>query len=383
MSVDYNSLLIALGISGACLTVTLLMSWAFARTERFLLTWAVGVMLIVAYSLAYAWYVEHPDPILGSVCFGILMFGMVSLVCAARQFRSGETPLRLSVTTAAAATALGATPMLLGYDGLAFIILNLAAAAMLAATAREYWRGRGEAPGPITSLSVLYAILAGGFLLCAAVLVADGRLILGSAPQNWAEDFSLALNLAGMTGIGALSLALNHWRAASRHRREARTDALTGLLNRRALFEQLDGRDLNAFTAVFAFDLDDFKLVNDRHGHAAGDQVIRAFATILRESVGARGFAARLGGEEFAAVVVRVEPEAAADLADQIRDALAAHPVITSSGPVHATVSVGLAFGQTEGSTFEDVLRSADKALYVAKRGGRNRIIASPARLVG
>jgi diguanylate cyclase (GGDEF)-like protein len=383
MAIDYSSLLFALGISGACLTVTLLMSWVFARTERFLLTWAVAVMLIVAYTLGYALYVEQPNAVLGAICFGILMSALVALVCAAREFRFGRARVGDAVAAATIGTVVSATPLLLGYSGLAFIILNLAAAALLAFTAREYWRGRAEAPGPITALAVLYGVLSGGFLLCAAALAVEGRMILDGAPQNWAEDFSLALSLAGMTGIGALSLALNHWRSAARHRMEARTDPLTGLMNRRALFDQFEARPVNAFTAVFAFDLDDFKLVNDRHGHAAGDEVIRAFASILHDIVGNRGYAARLGGEEFAVVIPRLEPKAAEEIADRIRDMLAAAPVPTQGGPVDATVSVGLAFGETDGSRFDEVLLRADKALYVAKRRGRNRIVASPVRLAG
>ena len=383
MAVDYNSLLFALGISGACLTVTLLMSWMLSRTERFLLTWAAGVMLIVGYSLGYAWYVETPNPVLGAVCFGILMFGLVALMVAARQFRCGETRLWPAAIAGSIATVVTATPLLLGYSGLGFIALNLAAALLLAATGWEYWRGRMEAPGPISTLFVLYELLAAGFLLCAAALMLDGKMVIEGAPQNWAEDLSLALSLAGMTGIGALSLALNHWRSAARHRRDARTDALTGLLNRRALFDEFHARRIGAFTVVCAFDLDDFKVINDRYGHAAGDAVIHAFADVLRDFVGEHGCAARLGGEEFAVVLSRLSQETAEELVESIRGAFAARPIHTESGAIRATVSVGLACGAADGSRFEDVLRAADKAMYVAKRRGRNRIIAAPQRLAG
>ena len=84
-----------------------------------------------------------------------------------------------------------------------------------------------------------------------------------------------------MTGIGALSLALNQGRIARHHQLEAQTDALTGLLNRRALFDLHGKTPIGAFTAVVVFDLDGFKAINDQYGHAAGDEVLKVFAAEL------------------------------------------------------------------------------------------------------
>jgi len=383
MTVDYNSLLIALGICGACLVVTMTMSWMLARTERFLLTWAIGVALIAAYSFIYPRYVESPSRVVGAICFGILMFGLVALVHAAGQFRSVERPLWIAIAVGSITTAVTTLPLLLGYDGLAFMALNAAAALLLAAAGWEYWRVRAEAPGPIMALAVLYGLLSAGFVLCAGMLVVDGKMVIGAAPQNWAEDLSLGLSLAAMTGIGALSLALNHWRSAALHRREALTDALTGLLNRRAVFEQFASTPIDAATAVLAFDLDDFKSINDHHGHAVGDTVIRSFAAVLRNSVGQEGSAARLGGEEFAMIMPGLTQASGQELAEHIRSTFAAQVIQTDAGPVRSTVSVGLAFGQAGGMRFEDVLRAADNALYLAKRRGRNRIMAAHERLAG
>ncbi|TGR62438.1 GGDEF domain-containing protein, partial [Mesorhizobium sp. M2D.F.Ca.ET.223.01.1.1] len=96
---------------------------------------------------------------------------------------------------------------------------------------------RAEAPVHLIGVSLLYSLTAASFVLCAAVLAWDGKLVLGHAASNWAEDLSLVIVIASMTGIGALSLALNQGRLARHHQREAQTDALTGLLNRRALFD--------------------------------------------------------------------------------------------------------------------------------------------------
>ena len=385
MTLDYNSLLLALGISGGCLAITLVMSWGLSRTEMFLLTWASGVVMIVAYVAIYIVYVDAPHPMLGALCYVLLFAGLSALLGAARQYRSGHFPRRTVMLAGAIAIGLSAPPMLAGYDGLGFICENLAAAVLLSLTAREYWKGRAEAPGPIVSLVVLYAVIAFGFALCAGVLILDGKLVLGAAPQNWAEDLSIATSIAGMTGIGALSLALNHWRAAGRHKREAQTDPMTGLLNRRALFDRYSRTPMRQFTAVIAFDLDEFKAINDRYGHAVGDIVIGAFAGELSAAAARAGngaCAARLGGEEFALVLQRSLPQQAEQVAETIRANFAAREIPTDWGPLACTVSAGVAFGAEEGMSFEAVLRLADKALYTSKRGGRNRVSRQAIRLV-
>lgn len=382
MTLDYNSLLLALGISGACLAATLVMSWAVARTEQFLLTWAFGVFLIVAYVILYACYVEHPGPLAGAVSYITLLTSLSALFAAARQFRAAHPPLKPAIIANFLLIGVTVPPIIMGYDGLGFIAENIAAALLLAATAREYWLGRAEAPGPILGVSALYAVIAAGFVLCAGVLIWDGRLVLGEAPQNWAEDVSLGLSIAGMTGIGALSLALNHWRAAGRHRAEARSDVLTGLLNRRAIFNLYSPTPMRQFDAVIAFDLDDFKSINDRHGHAAGDKVIRAFAEELSAAAGRGDQAARLGGEEFVLVLNRTLPERAEQLAEHIRKSFAARLIATEHGDLACTVSAGIAFGTEAGTSFENVLRLADKALYAAKRKGRNQVATRHVRLV-
>ncbi|MDP3897405.1 MAG: GGDEF domain-containing protein, partial [Mesorhizobium sp.] len=224
---------------------------------------------------------------------------------------------------------------------------------------------------------------AASFLLCALVLVRDGQLVLGRAPDNWAEDLSLAIAIAGMSGIGALSLALNHWRLAQAHRRDAMTDSLTGLLNRRALFERHEHAEFGPFHAVVVFDLDRFKTINDQHGHAAGDAVLEVFARKVAAALRPGDSAARLGGEEFAIVMQRTLPERAAHLAEHIRATFAATPVETPSGPLLCTVSAGIAFGSAEKTSFARLLSLADRALYAAKDAGRNRVVADEFKIAG
>jgi len=377
MAPDYDTLLLAIGLSGMCLAATLFASWLSTRVERFLLAWSMGTGFIVLAVAVYGLYGKHPDPLLGSLYFMLQFAGFAFIYGAAYRFRTARGARRRIAVLFLACVA-GTVPVLLaGYSGIAFIVFNLLVALLLAATAGEYWKGREEAPLPLTGIFILYMLTAASFLLCAGVL-ADGRAwVLSGAPKNWAEDLNLVMAIIGITGIGAMSLALNQWRIAGSNRRAAMTDPLTGLLNRRALFDRYGEGPVGPYAAVIAFDLDNFKTVNDRHGHAAGDAVLKVFARVLMETMPTAAVAARLGGEEFALVLDRAPPDRVAHVAETVRLVFAAQPVVAAGATLSCTVSAGIAFAGTEHSTFDALLAVADKALYASKQEGRNRVSAS------
>jgi diguanylate cyclase (GGDEF)-like protein len=383
MLLDYNSLLVAIGFAAACLSVTLFATWLSARSERFLLTWAAGTLLLVGNVFVYGAYVSAPVTYIVIIAFFLLIAGFTVIYTAAVQFRHGENPLRRMLFVGVPSLLVALAGFFVGYDGVGFIMTNIVAAGLLFASAREYWLAREEAQMPIVALVALYVAAGLSFLLCAAVLIAQGELVLGKAPDNWAEDLSLVVSIAALAGIGALSLALNQSRLARTHRRDAITDGLTGLLNRRAIFSLYSDSGLPPHTSVIAFDLDGFKAINDDHGHAVGDEVLRRFALAMRQGIRATDTAARLGGEEFAAVLLRFDTESALKVADRIRREFAEAVIDTGEMELRCTVSAGVATAGAEGQPFEDVLRNADSALYTAKRAGRNRVVAEPLRLVG
>ena len=223
-------------------------------------------------------------------------------------------------------------------------------------------------------ITVLYTLTGISFALCAAVLIWDGKLVLGAAPNNWAEDLSLAVCIASMTGIGALSLALHQWRLAARHRQEAITDSLTGLLNRRALFDRHGERQMGSSTAVIIFDLDHFKSINDRYGHPASDVVLKQVAVALQALAHGEILVARIGGEEFAAMLPEQGVADAGAFAQRLCDSIAALDLGEQAGVRNVTVSIGVAGWNADAATVADLLRAADAELYRAKQGGRNRV---------
>ncbi|WP_412065197.1 GGDEF domain-containing protein [Rhizobium sp. SYY.PMSO] len=374
MLVDYNSLLLALGVSATCLAVTLVGNWFSRRPDTFLLTCAAGLVPLVGGIFIYGSYVDTPRPIFAILTFVLFFIGFSTIWMAGYQFRTRRLSKGRFLLGSLTGIIASVVPMLAGYDGLAFMSDNAIIGLLLLLTAREYWLSRHEAPTPLYGITILYTLTAISFGLCAGVLIADGKLVLGHAPDNWAEDFSLAICIAGMTGIGALSLALHQWRQAALHRHEAITDSLTGLLNRRALFDLYGHRSFGPSMAVIIFDIDRFKAINDQHGHAAGDLVLKLFGQELSVGLRPSDTVARLGGEEFALVLDNTLPGRAEQVAERVRDAFAAGTISVDDKSMVCTVSAGVATGTVKGLAFDDVLRAADKALYEAKRNGRNRV---------
>jgi two-component system cell cycle response regulator len=164
------------------------------------------------------------------------------------------------------------------------------------------------------------------------------------------------------------------------------TDGLTGLHNRRYLDSHLQTLVDRAMArrrplSVMITDLDRFKSINDTHGHDGGDDVLREFARRLRKNVRGIDLACRYGGEEFVVVMPDTDPLIAEKVAERIRAEIAQAPfAIGNSGKqIEVTVSVGVSSLRKTGDTVEELMKRADVALYEAKTGGRNRVVAKAA----
>jgi diguanylate cyclase (GGDEF)-like protein len=179
--------------------------------------------------------------------------------------------------------------------------------------------------------------------------------------------------------IAFILMAMAKERAAIVHKAAAMLDPLTGVWNRRGLlteneklFPQPGGRPPEV--AVLLVDLDNFKSVNDRFGHAFGDRVLQIFAETARGAVRGTDFVGRLGGEEFAIVLHGLVRERALAVAERIRNAFADQAGVIDGQRVGATVSIGLALHDGSNMAFTELLWKADRALYRAKEAGRNRV---------
>ena len=169
--------------------------------------------------------------------------------------------------------------------------------------------------------------------------------------------------------------------ANERLRHMSRTDALTGLENRRSIERQLDtmfahGLRLNEPLGCVMCDLDRFKSVNDTHGHHAGDAVLKQFAHILKKAAREIDVVGRYGGEEFILLLPGTVIDAAVTFAERVRKEVEAHTFVFEGGSIRRTVSFGVAgWPHPRITDCDAIVRSADDALYVAKETGRNRVV--------
>jgi two-component system cell cycle response regulator len=184
--------------------------------------------------------------------------------------------------------------------------------------------------------------------------------------------------VAAIRRAQALELA----RADNRRLEElATTDALTRLMNRRALLERLNvevdrARRFKSMVSLLMLDLDHFKSVNDQHGHLVGDSVLRQMGTVLATAVRTIDVVARYGGEEFVMILPETANDGAAVFAERMRERIAEHDFeLDAERTIHLTCSVGVATFPTPFVTStDDLFARADEALYRAKSGGRNQV---------
>jgi diguanylate cyclase (GGDEF)-like protein len=161
----------------------------------------------------------------------------------------------------------------------------------------------------------------------------------------------------------------------------ARTDGLTGIANRRHLFE-LGAQEMSRARrfghplCALMLDIDHFKQVNDIHGHVAGDRILKIVARCFLALVRDIDVVARYGGEEFVILLVETDLTGARILAERLREQVAKTVAVTDQGPLTVTISLGVACAQLERDDFAALLVRADSALYSAKQAGRNRVEA-------
>jgi diguanylate cyclase (GGDEF)-like protein len=253
-----------------------------------------------------------------------------------------------------------------------------------AVTGCTLFNGEGAGGAPmLNELFYVWPALYVGFFFSVRALVASLVLVAvayagvlqahgidgSSAVTRWLVVVSVVFGAAGaMHGIRRHVDGL-----VGRLREAARTDPLTGLLNRRGFEERFAVERLRAErsgkpVALLVGDLDHFKALNDELGHAGGDEALEAAAAALRDASRAVDAVARIGGEEFALVVPDCDAQGGVAAADRLRG------LLTRVAPT--TISFGVAEYPRDGESLDDLLRAADRALYAAKDAGRDRVIA-------
>jgi diguanylate cyclase (GGDEF)-like protein len=233
-------------------------------------------------------------------------------------------------------------------------------------------------PSPVRDTSISPARIAA---LCGAALIAPIILFIQNSRDDLRDIPVIALACALLFGLTIARLAS----LVSDQRRLAITDALTGLYTRRFFEARLPievarARRAGGSLAVFIVDVDHFKSINDHYGHPAGDQALIEIAARLRGAARGGDVLSRYGGEEFALLVPEASLSELATIAERLRLRVASSPVAVSEGTwIAVTVSVGAACFPLHGDSPNELVATADRALYVAKTRGRDRVVVGEA----
>lgn len=201
-----------------------------------------------------------------------------------------------------------------------------------------------------------------------------GFLAVKGVPEKDKEKLAILAN--------QFALALQRIRLYEEVERLAMTDSLTEVYTRRCILQRLEEEKKRAEarkTAIsfLMIDVDHFKNINDRHGHLAGDQVLREIAKIIRENIREIDICGRYGGEEFCVVLPDTGVEGAYYVAERIRAAVEKAVIQAYDAKVNVTVSIGTATFPQDGKNLTDLLDKSDWAMYKAKKNGRNRVYSS------
>jgi diguanylate cyclase (GGDEF)-like protein len=245
----------------------------------------------------------------------------------------------------------------------------------------EFWRGRGETLASRAPLAILCFVNGGVHLAHLALAwIPSDVMDAGRSDFIFATMLfqpALILVAGGLYGVG-----LGRDRVEQELRRAAQIDSLTGVLNRGALFERgeqllAEAHRNNRALSVMLFDLDRFKDINDTLGHLAGDLVLQAFARIASTNLRASDAVGRIGGEEFCIVLPGATANGAKAIAERVRADFAANRITWNGQDIPATVSVGVVSMEGHHHSFDQLLSLADRALYGAKRSGRDKVVTT------
>lgn len=206
-----------------------------------------------------------------------------------------------------------------------------------------------------------------------------GALVVAGCPFPLEQEKTYISTLADL-----LSTMLQNAALLDSSRNSTWVDHLTGVANRLYFMQRFESEirrteNYKQALALFMFDIDEFKMVNDTHGHHAGDVVIRKMAEIVKKNTRSSDLLARFGGDEFIMLITSTTEEQAASFAEKIREMIASTDMAIPGveAPLRITISGGLAMFPTHGQSTTELFRVADEALYESKRNGRNRILVA------
>ena len=386
MNLDVNTLFLVTIYVEAILGLLLLFAWVQNIQIRAVAWWGCAHLMRSGSIVLFGMYGEVSDLISIDLANAILFTAFAVTWTGARVFDHRKPQWILLFGGAAFWLLLCRIPAFQGSWDLRLLVSSGIITAYTWATAYEFWRGRSE---PLVSRwPAIFMFFAHGALYLlrtpfGAMLVPVNNDVFASVWLTVLSFEALLFTIA----IAFILLAMAKERTEYRHKTDSLIDPLTGIANRRAFLQDAEAQLKRQATeprpmAVMLLDLDNFKGINDRFGHAIGDRVLQMFAEVGSGCMRRYDIFGRLGGEEFAALLVDTSRERALAVAEQIRSSFVEVTGVVEGKPVVATVSIGVVISYDAVLDLSALLAQADHALYRAKDNGRNRIEIASIELI-
>ncbi len=388
MNLDVNTLFLVTIYVEAILGLLLLFAWVQNTSIHAVAWWGFADLLRAGSIALFGTYGTAPDLISIDLA-NVLLFTAFALTWSGARVFDHRRPLPILMFAGAALwLVLGRLPSVASSWEMRALLSSSIVTAYTWATAYEFWRGRSE---PLVSRwPAIFMLFAHGALY---LLRTPFGVMLTASPVGNSAYESVWLTVLSFEAllftisIAFILLAMAKERTEYRHKTAALVDPLTGISNRRAFLQdselQLkrqasDPRPI----AVMLLDLDNFKSINDRFGHAVGDRVLQVFAEVAGNCMRRTDLFGRLGGEEFAALLVNATRDHALTVANEIRRSFAEATHELDGRPVTGTVSIGVVITYDAVLDVSALLAQADHALYRAKDNGRNRVELASIELI-
>ncbi len=388
MNLDVNTLFLVTIYVEAILGLLLLFAWV-QNTSIYAVAWWGFADLLRAGSVALFGMYGSVSDLISIDLANVLLFTAFALTWTGARVFDDRKPLPILLFGGAALwLVLSRVPSIASSWDIRVLLSSGIITAYTWATAWEFWRGRSE---PLVSRwPAIFMLFAHGALY---LLRTPFGAMLPWSPNGTVVFQSVWLTVLSFEAllftisIAFILLAMAKERTEHRHKTAALVDPLTGISNRRAFLQDSEVRLRRQATdprpiAVMLLDLDNFKSINDRFGHAVGDRVLQMFATVAGNCMRRADLFGRLGGEEFAALLVDVTRERALAVAEDVRRSFASESYELDGRPVVATVSIGIVISYDAVLDISALLAQADHALYRAKDNGRNRVEIASIELI-
>jgi diguanylate cyclase (GGDEF)-like protein len=388
MNLDLNTLFLVTVYVEVILGLLLLFAWAQNTAVTAVAWWGFADLMRAGSIMLFGQYGQVSDLISIDLANALLFTAFALTWTGARVFDHRPPKPVLLFGGAALWLVVCRVPWVADTFDMRVLVSSAIITAYTWATAYEFWRGRAE---PLVSRwpAILLLFAHGALYLLRTPL---GAMLPGLPTTNevfdsvWLTVLSFEALLFTIA-IAFILLAMAKERTEHRHKTAALVDALTGVANRRAFLQggeaELKRQVANPRPlAVMLLDLDNFKSINDRFGHAVGDRVLKIFAEITSAYLRHIDLFGRLGGEEFAAMLRDTSRERALALAEQIRAGFAEATRNVDGAEIVATVSIGIVVSHDAALDLPALLAQADHALYRAKDSGRNRVEIASIELI-